>query len=410
MSDLNLSSDVPSRKVCAVTVPPEKNMFSITDEDYQCEYTDSIFKYLLQKEQEKPPIHLQSPQLAYRGALVQQLRNIVKKLGMSIATLHCAVAHLDLFMDAHRLRSDRMSHVALACLSLAAKSEEKFNEALTLKVLSAASGVQLCGKTFRKLEWMIGQHLRWKLLYSTAVTFASILAKYVVQDSDLTSRNPVFVKRIKRDGAKLLEAYLDLSLSDVRLKAVESVDVGCACVACARADLGLCAWPSWLATISTRKQSIVAPIAKLLQKMMAHLKSKESGSIGTPNVTPYTPPNFQISLPSNSDSTPDVSCNNVPESHSDSVLDLDDSNVPATVNEDYHTLPTTIDVVYSRVDTAADYRFFKANRLLDGNLDVQPSTSVAVKRGCVTESEIEAKKSYLGAQVGQPQDVLNVCV
>lgn len=144
--------------------------------------------------------------------------------------------------------------------------------------------------------------------------------------------------------------------------------------------------------------------------MMAHLKSKESGSIATPNVTPYTPPNFQISLPSNSDSTSAVSCNNVPEPHSDSVLDLDDSNVPATVNGDYHTLPTTIDVVYSRVDTAADYRFFKANRLLDGNLDVQPSTSVAVKRGCVTESEIEAKKSYLGAQVGQPQDVLNVCV
>lgn len=58
-------------------------------------------------------------QLEFRGALVQQLREVSKKLKLSIATIHSAVAHLDLFMDAHRLRSDRLTHVAMACLSLA---------------------------------------------------------------------------------------------------------------------------------------------------------------------------------------------------------------------------------------------------------------------------------------------------
>lgn len=59
--------------------------------------------------------------MEFRGALVQQLREATKKLDLSLATLHAAVALLDLFMDAHRLRSDRLTHVALACLSLAGK-------------------------------------------------------------------------------------------------------------------------------------------------------------------------------------------------------------------------------------------------------------------------------------------------
>lgn len=94
-----------------------------------------------------------------------------------------------------------------------AKSEEKFSRAPTLKTLSKISGVQLCGKTFRQLEWMVGQHVRWRLLAPTPVTYAALLAQYVVTDSDLTTRHPKFVRRFKRDGAKLLEAYLDLTLS-----------------------------------------------------------------------------------------------------------------------------------------------------------------------------------------------------
>lgn len=47
----------------------------------------------------------------------------------------------------------------------------------------------------------------------TPVTFAALLAQYVVTDSDLTTRHPKFVRRFRRDGAKLLEAYLDLTLS-----------------------------------------------------------------------------------------------------------------------------------------------------------------------------------------------------
>lgn len=104
-----------------------------------------------------------------------------------------------------------ISHVNI--VNLTAKSDVKFSLAPTLKTLSMASNVELCGKTFRQLEWMVGQHVKWRLLAPTPVTFATLLAQYVVADSDLTTRHPKFVRRFKRDGIKLLEAYLDLTLS-----------------------------------------------------------------------------------------------------------------------------------------------------------------------------------------------------
>lgn len=402
----------------------ETNSLTDQDEEYHCEYREDIWKNLLEQESEKPTIHLQSPQLEFRGALVQQLRDVTKKLGLSIATLHSAVAQLDLFMDAHRLRADRLTHVALACLSLAAKSEEKFSRAPTLKTLAKISGVQLCGKTFRQLEWMVGQHVRWRLLSPTPVTYAALLAQYVVTDSDLTTRHPKFVRRFKRDGAKLLEAYLDLTLSDVRLKVVECVDVGCACVACARADLGLVAWPAWLATRAARQPAAVAPIARLLQRMMQIMKSREasadsevdqgySSARTSPNQTPSTSPRFQVSPASSTCSTSSRShltvdsyqqrpTNERRPDNDYSVLDFSDTNLPTTVNvQDYYRLPTAVDMTLQRVNSAADYRYCRSRRLLEASLDDQPVTSMAVKRGLDTNVDIERKRYRLASQMSQ---------
>ncbi|XP_013147338.1 PREDICTED: uncharacterized protein LOC106110164 [Papilio polytes] len=428
MSKLNLSS-VRSQASNDTVIKPEKpevkietsSLLTDPDDEFYCEYRDDIWKNLLEQEAQKPIIHLQSPQLEFRGALVQQLRDVTKKLSLTLATLHSAVAQLDLFMDAHRLRSDRLTHVALACLSLAAKSEEKLSRAPTLKTLSKVSGVQLCGKTFRQLEWMVGQHVRWRLLAPTPVTFAALLAQYVITDSDLTTRHPKFVRRFKRDGAKLLESYLDLTLSDVRLKVVESVDVGCACVACARADLGLCAWPGWLATVTGRKPTSVAPIARLLQRMMQILKSRDgtgdseidqgySSARTSPNLTPCHSPSCQVSPATSSCSTSsyinmDYRQRPVTERRLDnaySVLDLSDNNPAPNVNiQDYYRLPTAIDMTCQRVNNPADYRFCRSSRLIEASLDTVTPSNVAVKRGLDTNIELERKRYRLTSQMSQ---------
>ncbi|XP_013195056.2 cyclin-J [Amyelois transitella] len=376
MSALNLSSvrSHTSKEKATKDIPSEARVElgpMYEPDDYHCEYTEDIWKSLLEQDAEKPRIHLQSPQLEFRGALVQQLRDVTKKLQLNIATLHSAVAFLDRFMDAYRLRSDRLTHVALACLSLAAKSEEKFSQAPTLSALEMISDMELCGKTFRQLEWMVGQHMRWRLLSPTAVTFAALLAKYVVTDADLTTRHPKFVRRFKRDGAKLLDSYLDLTLSDVRLKAIESVDVGCACVACARAALGLAGWPGWLAALAGRRPADILPVAKLLHKMMEAMKSKDN------------PDNSNTDCPvcSSQQVTSTTTRNYLNETTDYTVLDLS--------NPEYCRL------------TGLE-RYMRVNRLLDPNVAVQPSTSVAVRRSVNNNDiEIERKRYRLSAQMSQ---------
>ncbi|XP_023943414.2 uncharacterized protein LOC112049663 [Bicyclus anynana] len=452
MAKLNLSSvrnnapveNAPPKQEVSDT-KSDTSLLTDPEEEYHCEYSKDIWKTLLEQDAEKQPIHLQSPQLEFRGSLVQQLRDVSKKLGLTQASLHSAVAQLDLFMDAHCLRADRLTHVALACLSLAAKSEENFSRAPTLKTLSKVSGVQLCGKAFRQLEWMVGQHVKWRLLAPTPVTFASLLAQYVVTDCDLTTRHPKFVRRFKRDGAKLLEAYLDITLSDVRLKAAECVDVGCACVACARAELGLSAWPAWLAAAAGRERPTVAPLARLLQRMMQKLKSREnpdseldqgySSAKTSPNVTPCTSPSHQIS-PSSSCSASsrisiidtsyrqhpvrqdisstfldhsrrqDVSSTFI-DQHSrrqdvSSVLDVSDTNLSDVPNLQYTNIYRLPIDVTQRVNNPADYRFCRSNRLLESGYDsVQPSAGVAVKRGLDSNVELDRKRYRLTSQLSQ---------
>ncbi|CAH0731357.1 unnamed protein product, partial [Brenthis ino] len=398
MSKLNLSSvrnTVPGDNAPKQDISEpkyESNSFTDLDGEYHCEYREDIWKSLLEQDAEKPIIHLQSPQLEFRGSLVQQLRDVTKKLGLTIATLHSAVAQLDLFMDAHRLRADRLTHVALACLSLAAKSEEKFSRAPTLKTLAKVSGIQLCGKTFRQLEWMVGQHVRWRLLTPTPVTFAALLAQYVVADCDLTTRHPKFVRRFRRDGAKLLEAYLDLTLSDVRLKVVESVDVGCACVACARAALGLRAWPAWLAAVAGRAPGAVAPLASLLQRMMQILKSRETENEVDPGYNARTSPNATpcISPPPSPYETyrSDVSCR--PRHVSESYPVRSDF----TINFDENILNQYI---------PGQKTYCKSTRLIDAMNSV-PSTSMAVKRtldGNDRMLDIDRKRYRLANQMSQ---------
>ncbi|XP_041983089.1 cyclin-J-like [Aricia agestis] len=403
MSRLNLSSirtNLPNENAQKPLADVKFDTIALMDpdDDYHCEYWEDIWDNLLKQETEKPVIHFQSPQLKFRGALVQQLREVTRKLGLTLGTLHTAVALLDLFMDCHILRDDRLTHVALACLSLAAKSEENLSKAPTLKTLAKVSGVQLCGKTFRQLEWMVGQHVRWRLLAPTPVTFAALLAQYVVTDSDLVTRHPKFVRRFKKDGAKLLEAYLDLTLSNVRLKSSAACAVGCACVAAARAALGLHAWPRWLAERARADVDTVAPVAHLLQRMMKVLKSRETevedqgyGSARTsPNITPSASPKYT--------STPGSTCPNTSDRRAGTThpyLELDDSKIGVS-NVEYY-LPQ-VEVKCHKVTTQDDYRFCRNARLIEASYGVEPN--MAVKRG-LDSVDIDRKRYRLTAQMSQ---------
>lgn len=151
--------------------------------------------------------------------------------------------------------------------------------------------------------------------------------------------------------------------------------------------------------------------------MMRILKAKEapvdteadqgySSARTSPNLTPCTSPQYPISPASSTCSSSSRSYLNVDSSYRQhpvprtdySVLDLNNPNVPI---QDYYQLPPT-DMTCQRVDNPADYRYFRSSRLLEASLNtVQPSTSMAVKRGLDTNVEIDRKRYRLTTQRSQ---------
>ena len=66
-----------------------------------------------------------SPQLACRRYLVDWLCLVAEKTRIKRNTIHLAVKLLDFFMDGHAVETNKIYLVAIACLCLAAKFEEK---------------------------------------------------------------------------------------------------------------------------------------------------------------------------------------------------------------------------------------------------------------------------------------------
>lgn len=133
----------------------------------------------------------------------------------------------------------------------------------------------------------------------------------------------------------------------------------------------------------------------LFYRMMQILKSRDtsvesevdqgySSARTSPNQTPSTSPSFHVERRPDGNYT---------------VLDLEDSNTQSITQP--YTLPTAVDMTLQRVNTATDYRYCRSRRLVDASLEVQPSTSVAVKRGIDSNVDIERKRYRLASQMSQ---------
>lgn len=152
--------------------------------------------------------------------------------------------------------------------------------------------------------------------------------------------------------------------------------------------------------------------------MMQILKSREnivesdqdqgySSARTSPNQTPSTSPIYPVSPASSTCSNSSRNLTDYrqrPIDHSEySVLDLDDNGPSGHINVDhYYTLPTAVDMTLQRVNNPVEFRYCKSRRLLEASLDtVQPSTSLAVKRGLDSNTEMERKRYRLTSQMGQ---------
>ena len=71
-----------------------------------------------------------SPQLQFRSGLVSWLIGTSKELGLHPSTIHLAIKILDSFMDGHNIEQEKLTLVAIAALTIAAKFAEKETKVL----------------------------------------------------------------------------------------------------------------------------------------------------------------------------------------------------------------------------------------------------------------------------------------
>ncbi|KAJ9591464.1 hypothetical protein L9F63_002070 [Diploptera punctata] len=178
------------------------------------EYADEIVSSLRDKELQRIPFYQQSPQFSCRCLLVAWIRGIAEELNLNNTTVHLSVYLLDIFMDNHRIVVSRLHLVALVCLLLAAKFEERDINIPKISELNSRIGNVYPLRDYVLLEFMVMNFLHWSLVLPTAAHFAEYFIVFAVRTSDMTSAPPQIttLQNLKDAVQQKVKDFLDISL------------------------------------------------------------------------------------------------------------------------------------------------------------------------------------------------------
>ena len=135
-----------------------------------------------------------SPELKYRGCLVDWMCLVSEEKRLKRGTVHLAVKLLDFFMDGHTVEVGKIYMVAIACLTLAAKFEEKDsrvpNLSAFMKNVPTALKIQYPHQEpeHTHLEVMVLKYFDWNIFLPTVNAFVDNLLPAAT--CDLKSHDP----------------------------------------------------------------------------------------------------------------------------------------------------------------------------------------------------------------------------
>ncbi|XP_036403273.1 cyclin-J [Megalops cyprinoides] len=212
-----------------------------------------IYQALRNKELKLPSYKGQSPQLSLRRYFADLIAVISNRFRLCPTARHLAVYLLDLVMDRYDISVQQLHMVALSCLLLASKFEEREDRVPkldTLNSLDCMSSVNLVltKQNLLHMELLLLETFQWNLYLPTAAHFIEYYLSIAVHESDLHGGWPVV--SLEKTGlymAKYADYFLEVSLQDQAfLNYVPSL-VAAACVASSRIVLRLSpTWPSRL--------------------------------------------------------------------------------------------------------------------------------------------------------------------
>jgi len=225
-------------------------------------YTEDMINHMkLQESQFRKPFLRRSPQLECRRFLMDWLHKVVEKTRLRRNTLHLAAKLLDFFMDGHSIEASKTYLLAIACLTIAAKFEEKESRVPKIRTLIKCAPLELqvpyTNSEHVQLEGMVLSYFDWNIFTPTANAFVELLTPLAVNATDyylLTDgkTRPIGsnLAQDRRKFADVIKSLLEISLQDCCFVEVTPSVMAASLIHSARRVCGLMpTWPNHLATV-----------------------------------------------------------------------------------------------------------------------------------------------------------------
>ncbi|XP_069095894.1 cyclin-J [Pleurodeles waltl] len=249
-----------------------------------------IHQALRYKELKLPSYKGQSPQLNLRRYFADLIAIVSNRFKLCPTARHLAVYLLDLFMDRYDISIQQLHVVALSCLLLASKFEEKEDHVPKLEQLNSLGcmtnmNLVLTKQNLLQMELLLLETFQWNLCLPTAAHFIEYYLSIAVCDTDLHDGWPMIcLEKTKLYIAKYADYFLEVSLQDYSFLNYAPSLVAAACVSASRIILRLSpTWPTRLHRLTAYSWEFLVPgIERLLIAHDNDVKeaSKQKGQLG----------------------------------------------------------------------------------------------------------------------------------
>ncbi|KAA0718396.1 Cyclin-J [Triplophysa tibetana] len=239
------------------------------------ELAEDIYHALRYKELRLPVYKGQSPQLSLRRYFADLIAIVSNRFNLCPAARHLAVYLLDLFMDGYDISVQQLHMVALSCLLLASKFEEREDRVPKLETLNSLGCMSSMNLVLSKqgllhMELLLLETFQWNLYLPTAAHFIEYYHPFAVNESDLHDGWPMTcMEKTVVYMSKYADYFLEVSLQDHAFLLFVPSLVAAACVASSRVILRLSpAWPPRLQCLTAYSWEQMLPCVERL--LLAH--------------------------------------------------------------------------------------------------------------------------------------------
>jgi hypothetical protein len=177
--------------------------------------------------------------------------------------VHTAVTYLDEILSRFVYRNGSLQLVAIGCMLIAAKYEEREEHVPTLSEMSEASNGAYSVATIAQMEAGLLQKLEWRLRVASPVHFLGYYARCGVAPGDLMHGKAVAQERLRRHVEKYAGFYADLCLQEASFLEFLPSRIAAASVLTARRSLGVApVWGAALTALTGYTEEGLAPCAE----------------------------------------------------------------------------------------------------------------------------------------------------